>query len=70
MIEHINTINALSEQISSLLDLMQMCEDSVDIRSIKTASEMCQTMHTELMAEVEKIEDEWQQSQAKEDDRK
>lgn len=54
MIEHINIINALSEQISSLLDLMQMCL----------------TMHIELMAEVEKIENEWQQSQAKEDDRK
>ena len=55
MIEHINTIDTLSDQISALLDLMMMADDAVDIKSIHTASEMCLTMHDELMAEVDKM---------------
>lgn len=55
MIEHINTIDTLSDQITALLDLMMMADDSVDIKSIHAASEMCLTMHDELMAEVDKI---------------
>ena len=55
MIEHMNVSDTLSDQISALLDLMMMAEESVDIQSIKTASEMCLTMHDELMAEVDKI---------------
>ena len=55
MIEHLNIINTLSDQITALLDLMMMADDSVDIKSIHTASEMCLTMHDELMAEVDKI---------------
>ncbi len=55
MIEHMNVIDTLSDQISALLDLMMMAEKDVDIKSIKTASEMCLTMHDELMAEVDKI---------------
>lgn len=55
MIEHINTIDTLSDQISALLDLMMMAEESVDIKSIHVASEMCLTMHDELMGEVDKI---------------
>ena len=58
MIEHMNTIDTLSNQITALLDLMMMAEESVDIQSIKTASEMCLTMHDELMAEVDKIAEE------------
>ena len=34
---------------------MQCAEDSVDVSSIRVASEMCLTMHDELMAEVDKI---------------
>ena len=55
MIEHMNIIDALSDQISALLDLMMMAEEDVDINSIKKASEMCLTMHDELMGEVDKI---------------
>ena len=55
MIEHMNVIDTLSDQISVLLDLMMMAEEDVDIKSIHTASEMCLTMHDELMAEVDKI---------------
>lgn len=55
MIEHMNVIDALSDQISALLDLMMMADDSVDISSIRVASEMCLTMHDELMAEVDKM---------------
>ena len=55
MIEHINTIDTLSDQISALLDLMMMADDSVDIKSIHVASEMCLTMHDELMGEVDKM---------------
>ena len=58
MIEHMNTIYTLSDQITALLDLMMMAEESVDIQSIKKASEMCLTMHDELMAEVDKIAEE------------
>ena len=50
-----NTIDTLSEQISALLDLMQCANDSADISSMRVASEMCLTMHDELMAEVDKI---------------
>ena len=55
MIEHMNIIDTLSDQITALLDLIMMAEESVDIQSIKTASEMCLTMHDELMGEVNKI---------------
>ena len=55
MIEHMNVIDALSSQITALLDLMMMAEEDVDIKSIKMASEMCLTMHDELMAEVDKM---------------
>ena len=55
MIEHMNIIDALSDQITALLELMQCANDSADISSIRVASEMCLTMHDELMAEVDKI---------------
>ena len=55
MIEHINTIHTLSLQITALLDLIHCSGDSADISSIRVASEMCLTMHDELMAEVDKI---------------
>ena len=50
-----NKIDTLSDQITALLDLMMMAEEDVDIKSIKKASEMCLTMHDELMGEVDKI---------------
>ena len=50
-----NVIDTLSDQITALLDLMMMAEESVDIQSIKTASKMCLTMHDELMGEIDKI---------------
>ena len=55
MIEHMNVIDTLSDQITALLDLMMMADDSVDIKSIHVASEMCLTMHDELMGEVDKM---------------
>ena len=55
MIEHMNVIDTLSDQITALLDLMQCADDSADISSIRVASEMCLTMHDELMAEVNKM---------------
>ena len=55
MIEHMNVIDTLSDQITALLELMQYADDSVDILSIRVASEMCLTMHDELMGEVDKI---------------
>ena len=55
MIEPMNVIDALSLQITALLDLMQCANDSADISSIRVASEMCLTMHDELMAEVDKM---------------
>ena len=55
MIEHLNIIDTLSDQITALLDLMMMAEESVDIKNIHTASEMCLTMHDELMGEVDKM---------------
>lgn len=55
MIEHMNVINTLSLQITALLELMQCADDSADISSIRVASEMCLTMHDELMGEVDKI---------------
>ena len=53
-----NKIDTLSDQITALLELMQCANDSVDISSIRVASEMCLTMHDELMAEVDKIAEE------------
>ena len=58
MIEHMNTIDTLSLQITALLELMQCADDSADISSIRIASEMCLTMHDELMGEVDKIAEE------------
>ena len=55
MIDIKNKIDALSLQITALLELMQCADDSVDISSIRVASEMCLTMHDELMGEVDKI---------------
>ena len=55
MIEHMNTIDTLSLQITALLDLIHCSGDSADISSIRVASEMCLTMHNELMAEVDKM---------------
>ena len=55
MIEHMNIIDTLSDQITALLDLMQCVNDSADISSIRVASEMCLTMHDELMGEVDKM---------------
>ena len=55
MNEHISKINILSCQITALLELMQCADDSADISSIRVASEMCLTMHDELMVEVDKI---------------
>ena len=55
MIEHISIINILSLQITALLELMQCANDSADISSIRVASEMCLTMHDELMVEIDKI---------------
>ena len=53
MIEIRNKIDTLSLQITALLDLMQCVNDSADISSIRVASEMCLTMHDELMALVD-----------------
>ena len=58
MIEHMNTIDTLSLQITALLDLIHRAGDSADISSIRVASEMCLTMHDELMGEVDKISQE------------
>ena len=55
MIEHMNVIDTLSLQITALLDLIHCSGDSADISSIRVASEMCLTMHDELMAEVDKM---------------
>ena len=50
-----NTIDTLSDKITALLDLIQCANDSADLSSIRVASEMCLTMHDELMAEVDKM---------------
>ena len=55
MIEHMNVIDTLSDQITALLDLMMFADDDVNMSSIRVASEMCLTMHDELMGEVDKI---------------
>ena len=55
MNEYISKINILSLQITALLDLIHCANDSADISSIRVASEMCLTMHNELMVEIDKI---------------
>ena len=50
-----NIIDTLSLQITALLDLIHCANDSADISSIRVASEMCLTMHDELMGEVDKV---------------
>ena len=63
MIEHINVINALSSQITALLDLIECCDEGcIDVESIKVAADMLATMHVELMAEVKKIKNDWRAS--------
>lgn len=53
MNEHVSKINILSCQITALLELIHCSGDSADISSIRVASEMCLTMHDELMVEVD-----------------
>ena len=55
MIDIRNKIDTLSLQITALLDLIHCANDSADISSIRVASEMCLTMHDELMGEIDKI---------------
>ena len=55
MIDIKNKIDALSLQITALLELMQCADDSVNVSSIRVAIEMCLTMHDELIAEVDKM---------------
>lgn len=55
MNEHVSKINILSCQITALLELIHCSGDSADISSIRVASEMCLTMHDELMVEVDMI---------------
>lgn len=66
MIEHMNIIDALSDQITALLELMQCADDSADISSIRVASEMCLTMHDELMVEVDKMAEQLKESETNE----
>ena len=66
MIEHMNVIDTLSLQITALLELMQCADDSADISSIRVASEMCLTMHDELMGEVDKIAEQLKESETNE----
>lgn len=68
MIEHMNSINAYYAQLAALLDLMMTSENSVDIQSIKTASEMCTTMLNDMKAEIDQIEIEWQRGKGTEVD--
>ena len=68
MIDIKNKINTLSLQITALLELMQCANDSADISSIRVASEMCLTMHDELMAEVDKISNEIKEQKCNETD--
>lgn len=63
MIQHFNVINALSEQMMALLDLIECAhEECTDIKSMKTAAEMVLNMHDELMQEVNLIEEEYKDS--------
>ena len=55
MVDIRDKIDILSDQITALLELMQCADDSADISSIRVASEMCLTMHDELMVEIDKI---------------
>ena len=66
MNEHISIINILSLQITALLELMQYANDSADISSIRVASEMCLTMHDELMGEVDKIAEQLKENETNE----
>lgn len=64
MIEHFNIISCLSEQIDGLLDLIACTdEECVDIKSIKTGAEMVETLHLELMQEVEKLHEDIREQQ-------
>lgn len=53
VINHINIIDALYEQISSLLDLLQGCDESTDISTVHTAAEMAVTMLDEIDVECQ-----------------
>jgi len=57
-IEKMNVIDALNDQICALLDLMQMAEGCVDIKSVNVAAEMCATMLNEMKVEIDGLFDE------------
>lgn len=60
-----NISYALYEQIAALLDLMMMCEESVDIKSIKSASEMSLEMLDDLKAAIDDVFDDWKNGMLK-----
>lgn len=55
IIESLNIIDALSDQIEAILDLLQGCGESTDIKTVNTAAEMTVTMFDDLMSEVREI---------------
>lgn len=55
MIDSFDIIDALAEQITALLDLLQGCNKYTDIRTVNTASEMTLNMFEDIMVEVGKI---------------
>lgn len=66
MIEFMNISNALYEQLSAMLDLMQSCDnDCVDIKSLKTAAEMCSTMLEDLNGAIDDVYDDWKNGMLK-----
>lgn len=64
---HLNCIDALSDQISALLDLISCSDELVDHQSITTACEMCATMHEELMIEIDAIQKKEWKKEAKDE---
>lgn len=56
-----NSISAYQEQIVSLLDLIQCSDESVDLKSVRTAAEIVVNLFDDMMDEVDKLKENYKE---------
>lgn len=56
-----NSISAYQEQIVSLLDLIQCSDESVDMKSVRTAAEIVVNLFDDMMDEVDKLKEKYKE---------
>ena len=57
VIEMANIVDVYNDQISAMLDLLQGCDESTDIRTVRTAAEMTLTLFEDMVSDISTILD-------------